>query len=174
MTIKGILAVIMWAGASLFALFYFAQNKVTSFDPQQSLLLASMSQDFDDKVKSVFSGALQPINNTVFHIQGGSCSCNKLSQTHIRKLNITFAENGYKVQTIDPKNNANLKKLIPSYPAVVIFDESGNLGYLGPYSTGYLCSSRTSLIEPIAKTIVANNHLGATVVTDGEGCYCQS
>ncbi|GAB2678112.1 DUF6436 domain-containing protein [Aliiglaciecola sp. 3_MG-2023] len=165
---------VMWAGLSLFTLAYIAQNKVTNFDPQQLLLTASMAQDFDGKVKSVFSEVGQPLHKTVFHIGEQSCDCNNLSSTHIRKLNRTFAENGYIVKTVNPKEATKIRKLIPSYPAMVIFDESGNLGYLGPYSTGYFCSPKTSLIEPIANTIVANEHLGATVIADGEGCYCQS
>ncbi|MEP4890382.1 MAG: DUF6436 domain-containing protein [Aliiglaciecola sp.] len=174
MSFKAILGIVMWAGISLFALFFIAQNKVTSFDPQQLLLSASMSQDFDEKVKSAFSETLQPLARTVFHIGEESCACSQLSKAHIRKLNRTFAENGYVVKTLNPKDKVKLKAIVPSYPAMVIFDKSGNLGYLGPYSTGYLCSTKTSLIEPIASTIVANKHLGATVIADGEGCYCQT
>lgn len=173
MPIKLTLAVMLWVGASIFALLYIAQSKVSSFDPEQRLLTASMTQDFDEEVKATFSELQNSLNKTVFHLNSEDCYCSKLSETHIRKLNSTFKQSGYEVKNIDPLKTNQIKKVIPSYPAIIIFDEQGNLGYLGPYSTGYLCGASNSLIEPIANTIVANKHMGATVIADGEGCYCQ-
>ena len=53
MPIKLTLAVMLWVGASIFALLYIAQSKVSNFDPEQRLLTASMTQDFDEEVKKL-------------------------------------------------------------------------------------------------------------------------
>ena len=54
----------------------------------------------------------------------------------------------------------------------MVFDEQGQLGYFGPYSSGYFCSADTAIVDRFLDNILADKHLGSAVVSEGYGCYC--
>ncbi|WJG09760.1 DUF6436 domain-containing protein [Aliiglaciecola sp. LCG003] len=162
----------VWVSATFVLFFVLATRNLVPFDPAQSLLLSSMDAGFDQRVKAVFENSGQPVNSSVFHIQAQGCACNNVSQSHIRSLNQNLQRNDYQIRNVSPDNVAQLSAIIPSAPAIVVFDQQGKLSYLGPYSSGLLCGSRNSLIDSIIDKIVTNKHLGATIISQSEGCYC--
>jgi hypothetical protein len=152
----------------------YATKDIRAFDPNGELHFASMSGDFDRQVKSTFKKTYHQLKSTAFHIQDENCICSQLSNSHVRLLDKKFHQSGYRVQTLTPQNNKEIVSMFPSLPALVIFDISGELAYFGPYSSGYLCGAKNSVIEPIVSSIVSNTHLGALVISDSDGCYCKT
>lgn len=163
----------LWILYSFAAMLYFSTKDIRAFDPNGELQFASTDADFDLNVKKTFKTVFNPLIKSAFHIQDKACSCSGLSDRHVRLLNIKLAKAGYSVQTLTPQDHTKIASLLPSLPALIIFDENGELAYLGPYSSGYFCGVKTSLIEPIVASIAANTHLGALVISDSDGCYCE-
>ncbi|MEO0442325.1 MAG: DUF6436 domain-containing protein [Pseudomonadota bacterium] len=162
-----------WAIAMIVLMYLLAQNNQVNFDPDGRLMLASMSLDFDSQVIDAFYPIQQQTKGTVFHLTDENCGCNPLSRSHIRKLDKLFMANRFTVHTVDLAQYPTLASIIPSIPAIIIFDQQGGLGYLGPYSSGFFCSPNTSMIETVADSIIHNRHIGATVISDSTGCYCR-
>ena len=64
------------------------------------------------------------------------------------------------------------KQFLPSTPAIIIYNDSGDLLYLGPYSTGYLCMPGNGLVEELIPRMDENT--GEQVIMSlTNGCYCQ-
>lgn len=165
--------VAVWLLFSFAAMFFFSVKDIRAFDPIGELQFASTDIDFDLNVKNTFKTTFAILNKSAFHIQDKNCSCSDLSDDHVRSLNAKFTEAGYSIHTVTPQNHDKIVSLVPSLPALVIFDTNGELAYLGPYSSGYYCGSRTSLIKPIVASITTNTHIGALVISDSDGCYCE-
>lgn len=168
-----IIVITVWLLFSFAAMLFLGIKDIRAFDPSGELQFASTDVDFDLYVKDIFKTEFKHLDRSAFHIQDRNCSCSNLSERHVRSLNIKFKKAGYSVQTLTPQNYNKIMSLVPSLPALVVFDANGELAYLGPYSSGYFCGVKTSLIEPIVASITANTHLGALVISDSDGCYCE-
>jgi hypothetical protein len=59
----------------------------------------------------------------------------------------------------------------PGAPAVAIWDASGKLAYVGPYSDGAHCSRDSSFIEPVIKTLLAGRQVNI-ITQDTVACLC--
>ncbi|MGS2719538.1 DUF6436 domain-containing protein [Paraglaciecola aestuariivivens] len=168
-----IFLIVLWGLGSLAAMILVASQDIQAFDPKGRLLYASTSQDFDADVEKAFAQEFGRLDSTVFHIQDQDCKCSSLSNNHVRLINQKVSQSAFSVKQLTPNTYQQLAAIVPAVPALVIFDRQGKLAYLGPYSSGYFCGVNTSLIEPIVETIVNNTHLGALVIADSEGCYCE-
>ncbi|MFZ2288135.1 MAG: DUF6436 domain-containing protein [Halopseudomonas yangmingensis] len=60
----------------------------------------------------------------------------------------------------------------PGAPAVAIWNAEGRLAYVGPYSDGVACTSDSSLIEPLLRTLVAGREASVTR-QDTVSCLCE-
>jgi hypothetical protein len=60
---------------------------------------------------------------------------------------------------------------LPASPAVAIWDKTGQLAYVGPYSEGMICTAGNSFIEPILEALTSGRKVQATN-TLSVGCYC--
>ena len=166
------LLIAVWILSSLMIMLYFGTKDIRAFDPHGELQFASTHINFDLSIEETFKTAFNDLNKSAFHIQDQDCSCSILSDNHVRSLNIRFEKAGYSVRTLSSQSYAKIVALFPSLPALAIFDLNGNLAYLGPYSSGFYCGARTSLVEPIVASITSNTHMGALVISDSDGCYC--
>lgn len=166
------LLLLSWLVISLAGLYLFSAARIVSFDPQNSLMISAMDKDFDQRVRSIFFEQYGALYKSAFHIRDPECVCDSLAEGHIRALDSRFSQYNFAIHAISPAGNDALKSVIPSTPALAVFDVNGELSYLGPYSSGFFCSSSTSLIEPIVNNITENKHLGAIVISQSEGCYC--
>lgn len=165
--------VIVWLLFSFATMLYIGVKDIRAFDPEGELQFASTSANFDLNVRDTFKTTFARLNKSAFHIRDEDCPCSALSDNHVRSLNIKFNNAGYSVQTLSPQDHDKIVSLFPSLPALAIFDINGELAYFGPYSSGYFCGARTSLIEPIVASITTNTHIGALVISDSDGCYCE-
>jgi len=62
--------------------------------------------------------------------------------------------------------------LLPASPAVGIWDQHGELVYIGPYSEGAVCSSDNSFVEPILEAVLAGRKVRATHSL-AVACFCE-
>lgn len=121
------------------------------------------------------------------HFWDPACPCNAGNQQHLAELLQRFSDQGVSFYALQkpgtrgqlPKQLSGLKTLdtfpgaasLPASPAVGIWDESGRLVYIGPYSEGAVCNSGNSFIEPILEAVVAGRQVNATNSL-AVGCFC--
>jgi hypothetical protein len=161
----------IWLVWLAIAFYYFASNDLVLFDPNDDLASLSQNMSFDQDVVSYFNQRSLPTQNQVYHLLDSSCRCNDISEQHRQDLNIgAFADAGYQTQTLPYQEFTDL---IPSSPAVVIFNDKNELIYMGPYSAGLSCDSSNSFVERVFKHALVSEYLGATIVHEAKGCYCQ-
>jgi hypothetical protein len=73
-------------------------------------------------------------------------------------------------ETVYFENIQGLSSILTSTPAIAVFDDLGNLSYLGPYSTGIGCLSGNGTVEPY---LDVKSTMGAIVPLESTGCYCR-
>ena len=161
-----------WLIVGCTGLYYMKYGKLELFDPRGKLATASSSMEFDREVETYFKAKFETISRVVFHVQNNECSCNIFSEGHIIELNELFKENSYTVEYLLVEDFPSVAAFIPSSPSIIIFDSSGKLRYLGPYSAGAFCSTSNSFLSRFANNIIEGSYKGAYVIHDAYGCYC--
>lgn len=119
------------------------------------------------------------------HFWDPSCPCNVGNQQHLaellQKLNadvefyVVQKANSHgqlpaPLQGLNPLQLSN-SHLLPSSPAVAVWDRQGQLAYFGPYSEGAVCTADNSFIEPILAAVLADRPVRATHQL-ASGCFC--
>ncbi|BCE01857.1 DUF6436 domain-containing protein [Marinicellulosiphila megalodicopiae] len=141
-------------------------------DETINTLLANQAQ-----TKQSFSGISQS-SRTLIHINQPWCICNSFTSSHV--LNLDKLATAQSIKTINvelgelsadqqSKDWQNLLSLIPSTPATVLLNDSGNIEYIGPYSSGLTCNSGNSFIEQFLKQEQSDKTIANWIST---GCYC--
>nr|WP_281362588.1 DUF6436 domain-containing protein [Marinifaba aquimaris] len=100
--------------------------------------------------------------------------CSRLTQTQRGKIDQLAQEQGTIVQTLSLSEQPWLRFWLPSTPAIVMFDETEKLVYLGPYSEGWLCNSANSLVESLLPRLSKTVGSIAIVHSQAKGCYCSA
>ncbi|WP_414829297.1 DUF6436 domain-containing protein [Alteromonas sp. H39] len=162
-----------WAVAILAGLWLYNSKQIVSFDPDQVLAQAATSMAFDDNlVVELSKQGVQP--GSLVHLQtNAACYCNTLTSAHRDTLLSQLHNEGYQATTIDISTIPGLHALLPTFPAIAVIDNNGQLRYLGPYATGYGCFTGETLIDNIV-SIARSDYHGAVVQTEASGCFCQT
>ena len=174
------LIALLWGGAMLAAFWWFEARFLRPFDIQRAELFSGDSLALPDALAG--DGPVR-----VVHFWDPACPCNAGNQQHLADLLQRFGKQGvafYAVQKPGtrgqlPEQLAALHPLdalpgaerLPASPAVGIWDTSGRLVYIGPYSEGAVCSSSNSFIEPILEAVLAGREVRATHSL-AVGCFC--
>ena len=161
--------ILAWALTILGLLFYANNDAQKEFDPDLTLTLASTDMDFDFRVKEAMSKEFgTDLAGKAFHFQTTPCYCERVAAAHVASVSDLLESEGYlNIQSDVPKG---LELYVPSTPAIIMFDDQGELFYIGPYSSGLLCTAGNGFIEGlIASDFDAP---GAYVINDAKGCYC--
>lgn len=166
-----LLAIGMWIVGVLLLLKVAEASKLVVFDPQQKLLMQSMTSDFDQKFAHSLKTYAGELSNTLVHFRAGSCICETLVESHSEQLTRRLSVSGYRALTINLEHNPAIAAYIPSTPAVAVFNEAQQLVYLGPYAVGLGCFTDDSLIATITQYLNIA-YLGAHINADVSGCYC--
>lgn len=168
----GFAFLLLWAGSLMAGLLYYAQNQIVPFDPDQHLLQASMSPDFDARfADTLVQAGVAP--GSVVHLQNGTrCYCNELTEPHQVSLGKKLADDEYHTITLDVSHNQAILSVLSTFPALAILDHKGELRYLGPYATGYGCFSGKTLEASIVSVTRTEPYLGAQINADNKGCFC--
>lgn len=173
-TLKRVLVVVglvCWVGLTIGGLAYSSMQRQRDFDPEQVLVSAAMSADFASAITTSMGDQYPSLTKTVIHIQQPDCGCNFSNNLHVERLDHTLSKLAYRSVHVSA---SSLPKdiILPSLPAIMIFDEQGALGYFGPYASGYFCSTDSAIVDSFMNNILLNAHLGSAVVSEGYGCYC--
>lgn len=141
------------------------------FDEHGKLWRLSQNDGFDEK----FAQTLQKLTGSnqakVLHFFNKNCNCNSVAEEHIKSVKKLALQQGFVNQHIEVDSNSELQSILPSTPAIAVFDGQGELVYLGPYSAGYACTVGNGIVESY---ITGRNAKapGATVLSETKGCYC--
>ncbi len=161
----------IWFVSILAFLVYAASQKLVAFDPDGKLWRQSQLPNFDGEIAAYVSNEFGNSKNKVVHFSQNSCECNLVAQEHLASVEFLADSQGYENVKLVLGNNAFIEQYIPATPAVAVFNDKGSLTYLGPYSAGYSCTAGNGIVESYlvgqTKTLI-----GATVITNTEGCYC--
>lgn len=142
-----------------------------AFDQGGKLWQQSQNLTFDTDFSEQTQNLTDTTNLVVMHFFQNDCDCNSVADEHINSVIELAKRKNYQNKQLDMANVPELAKYIPATPAVAIFGQDGRLTYLGPYSAGYSCSVGNGIVESYLEGTSAQS-LGATIVTDTQGCYC--
>lgn len=158
---KHLTLVILWLGFVFSAFAYFIGERLVEFDPQGTLL------EFD--ARRLTTNNLLALNDkkTIVHVSAADCKCNQYTEEHQIQIDKLANNADFSIKRIKVSDS----KLVPSVPAIMVFDELGELLYLGPYATGLACSSNNSFVETVLKNFTAG-YKSNLVVSEAQGCYC--
>jgi hypothetical protein len=166
---------VIWFLASLY-LVSMSAFSITYFDHSSHLFNASESMDFDDyfteKASSILGIRHQDMKNVVLHISSRKpCLCEYISQRHIASVKNKANDQNKRYIDVNIESIPEFSRIIPSTPAIAIFDRKGNLSYLGGYSEGAGCFTGKGIAESF---LIKDAKFGATIMTDSSGCYCNN
>ncbi len=174
------LIALLWGAAMLAAFWWFEARYLRTFEGERAELFSG------DALR--LPAALQGPGPVRFvHFWDPGCPCNVGNQQHLQELLQRFAGQPvdfYEVRKPGSKGRlpqplAALKPLdgligaeqLPASPAVGIWDQSGELVYIGPYSEGAVCTSDNSFVEPILDAVLAGRKVRATHSL-AVACFC--
>ncbi|WP_149865476.1 DUF6436 domain-containing protein [Catenovulum maritimum] len=165
--------IFIWLFATGIAFYFFSQSSIEWFDAKGQLLAIQSNQtlqsEYETKLADTLIGEFGQLNNRVFHISDEDCSCNRLAEPHKAELDSWFKDKGFQTSELPL---AVLKSLLPASPAVIVFDKNGQLTYLGPYSSGYLCNKENSVVELAVAPSLQIDDLPAVINSQAQGCFC--
>ncbi|MBD9398919.1 DUF6436 domain-containing protein [Pseudomonas sp. PDM11] len=169
----------LWLVAMLAAFWWFEARYLRPFDERTALFSGSQL-----RLPDQLAG---PGEIRLVHFWDPACPCNVGNQQHLGELLERYRERGvqfYAVQkpgsqgqlpqalrTLQPLDGLRGSQLLPASPAVAIWDQRGELAYVGPYSSGFNCTSGNSFVEPLldalleGRKVLADNNLAS-------GCFC--
>lgn len=124
----------------------------------------------------------------VLHVWQSGCPCNGGHQDYIEDMTRRFAEQGVQFARSGQRGEELLPDALkvlpfwsipaawsnwPGAPAVAIWDATGQLAYVGPYSDGAHCSRDSSFIEPVISALLAGRPV-RILSQDTVACLCSS
>lgn len=171
---RNILLLVSWICLCLAALTYFALQQLRHFDPDNSLHISAMSTEFERQVEAHFKAKLGNVESTGIHIQAENCRCNFANNRHVDRLDKQLNQLSFRSVKLTTEQADLPTQILPSAPAILIFNSEGKLSYFGPYSSGYFCNSANSLVDKLLARIATNLQQTPFIVSDSEGCYCNN
>jgi hypothetical protein len=174
------LVALLWGGAMLAAFRWFEARYLRPFESERAALFSGEKLALPEALKG--AGPIRLV-----HFWDPACPCNAGNQQHLAELVQRFGARGVSFYALQkpgshgrlPEQLAGLQTLnalpgaedLPASPAVGIWDASGRLVYIGPYSEGAVCNSSNSFIEPILEAVLAGRQVNATHSL-AVGCFC--
>ena len=122
----------------------------------------------------------------VLHVWQAGCPCNGGHEAYLQNMTERFAAQGVEFARAGASSGEGLPEILqkliywpipeeweswPGAPAVAIWDATGKLAYVGPYSDGAHCNRESSFIEPVIETLLAGRRVNV-VTQDTVACLC--
>lgn len=108
---------------------------------------------------------------TVVAIIDPHCPCSGFAEGHWQDLQQRHSGVVFERATQDGQWAA-LATLVPSSPAVAVWDAAGQLRYFGPFSSGAFCGSGDDFVAMALQAIASEEHF-FWINQDAVGCFCQ-
>lgn len=122
----------------------------------------------------------------VVHVWQTGCPCNAGHEAYIREMTERFSARGVRFARAGslPGGRGDVLGELPHWrlpaswadwpggPSVAIWDASGQLAYVGPYSDGASCNQDSSFIEPVLRALLAGRAVNAARY-DTTACLCK-
>jgi len=175
-----ILIALLWGAAMLAAFWWFEARYLRPFESERTALFSGEKLTLPEALTG-------PGPIRVVHFWDPACPCNAGNQQHLAELMQRFGARGVQFYVLQkpgsrgrlPDPLSGLQPLdalpgshgLPASPAVGIWDGSGQLAYIGPYSEGAVCNSSNSFVEPILDAVLAGRQVKATHSL-AVGCFC--
>lgn len=168
-----IVAVIIWFGLVLMGISYLLEQRLVWFDEQGHLLELSNNDRLELELVSELDHLGYAVAGSVFHITSSDCSCNWRASGHIAGVKKQVAESDGQNLIIDIDQVSRLKHFVPATPAIIMFNKSSELIYLGPYADGAFCTTKSSFVEGLIPSVSMSSKAPKWVNTVAKGCYCK-
>ncbi len=167
-----IVTIFAWFALVLWGLSYLLEQRLVWFDEKSQLLELGNNGELaqplvTELVKKGFS-----VSGSVFHISSESCNCNWRSAGHTSSVKRQVTESGGRNYSIDIDQFNELKRFVPATPAIIMFNESSELIYLGPYADGAFCTAESSFVEALIPLVSMEEKAPEWINTVAKGCYC--
>lgn len=174
------LIVLLWASAMLAAFWWFEARYLRTFEGERAELFSGDALKLPPDLQG-------PGPVRFVHFWDPGCPCNVGNQQHLEELLKRFAGQAVTfhevrkpgstgrlppaLQAVQPLSGLSGADQLPASPAVGIWDQQGQLVYIGPYSEGAVCSSANSFVEPILEAVLAGRKVRATHSL-AVACFC--
>ncbi|MFA5677145.1 MAG: DUF6436 domain-containing protein [Pseudomonas sp.] len=122
----------------------------------------------------------------VVHVWQDNCPCNAGHEAYISEMTGRFSDQGVRFARAGslPGGRGDIHGDLPHWllpadwadwpggPSVAIWDASGQLAYVGPYSDGASCNQDSSFIEPVLRALLQGRTVNAARY-DTLSCLCE-
>ena len=168
------LLVVTWFTVILGGLWWLLEARLVWFDGQGQLQQQLSSSGYEQRLTTQLQQVEPNMRSTVFHVVAEGCACNWRTRGHQQSIMRSVSAQGGRNIRIDIDQYPQLKTLLPSTPAVIIFNASQQLVYLGPYADGAFCNTETSFVEQLLPAVTSADSAaaGGWINTVAKGCYC--
>ncbi len=193
-----IFMVITWLILMFYAFWWFEYRLLQPFAPgvnSQTVFFdgeQGMQRLADQIAIEIEDKQLQNSLATVVHFWDPDCPCNRLNESHVKKIIQDYGDMGvnFVIATRDKSGlrearqrfthpavihyQANLPAEFspPSSPAAVVVNRQGEASYFGPYSVGALClSDNGNFVETILDSLLQGKNR-MQINTAAIGCFC--
>lgn len=133
----------------------------------------------------------QPSVATLIHYRDPACGCSLPNDDHVARIAAQYAGRGVRFVLVEVPDADRSRPLrvpwsrtltptaaglpkVPSTPAAVVLDSTGQVAYFGPYSEGAGCfTGGGKFVEDTLERVLAGGH-PRRVNLLASGCYCPS
>ena len=168
------LLLVVWLISMIIGLMYYSLSRLVAFDPEYRLLDNAVSVDFSNHLTKALLKQYGSVSGKAFHFYDNGCFCNRLAQQHISEVKSQVKGRGFENNSININEFEQFNHFIPSTPAVVLFNNRGDLIFLGPYSTGYLCTAGNGFVEQLIDRMQQDAVDKSIIISVAKGCYCNN
>lgn len=176
-SLKGLLVsalLLIWVAGLTWALWWYEAQYLKNFERPVFFGVEAVAPPFE-------SGRVQ-----VLHVWQSGCPCNGGHQAYVDEMTKRFGNQGVQFARSGQRSADTLTGVLkelpfwplpqawaswPGAPAVAIWDASGELAYVGPYSDGAHCSQDSSFIEPVITALLAGRQVNI-LNQDTVSCLC--
>lgn len=161
-----ILFVFMFIG-----LMYYTTQRLVDFDPNATLLDNSLQDSFYLEIKTQLENKYGSVSGRAFHFSEEDCFCQIVASAHVSDVKAMIENVSMENITIQLSDHPEMRQLLPSTPAIIMYNTQGEMMYIGPYSTGYLCTAGNGLVEELIPHMDEKRD-DPLVMSLARGCYC--
>lgn len=163
-----------WLAAVLAGLWQFTQASLVEFDPELRLLSWQQNPQAQKAVARLKSSLPTATQGVLVHVGARGCRCDAVAATHRNRVAGQAQQLGITNHFTSIEQQPYLAELLPAVPATLLFDQNGQLVYLGPYASGVNCSAKQGMLDPWLPPAKWRILPQAAIVTDAQGCYCHT